>query len=975
MRSNALTLSRHVFCLIALFWAVSAFAADVPRETLERLADFKVEQAEIRHLNTTGKLSTAEYNSRYAALQKEATALWQSSYRLATKQEKESANTTLTGLTRTKLSLLEPRWAKEREEFRQEGYRQQKETAAAIDKDARAAAEFQRQRLLLQRQFARGTIDQGTFAAKDKEAQDAIEALRKPFQDAGGANRFDARLTQLTKAIADHSESVEPRPKAPATTEGKESDKPAGRGGEPDFDGDVKRAAEALVKSEEIAWKVHKKEGNPASYTPAAVSHSRELSRLRMRYQAENKLQLFEAAYTRMAAPGIQAIKLKYQPEAYRPPVTIVQKPPTPPQTDFTLAYWLGGGALGLGFLWLVFRKKTPEQPPVPPITDIHGTAKWAPHQISTEEPATVARGVHFGKSSHPDSAPILPGIPVTSLPEAHTLIVSRTRGGKGTTVLVPTLLRYASSMLVIDPKGENAAITARTRRDQLRQSVYIINPWGEMKDLYAKLGFQTATFNPLDAIHRNDPNAVSIAQNLAATICPGSHEEKAKFWQGSAADILAAVLLWVAYQPGETKTLARARELVTQSREDFRKNVLTPMMASTAFDGAIKEMISQYYDLAPETYSGIIAHLSESTKFLSDPQIKASTASSSFSMGDLRDVLMTVYLVIPHDRLETQGTWLRLIIAAATQAIKLRAQRQPVPPHRCMFLIDEFGSIGHIPAILRDIAVMAGAGLDFTLVVQGIDQLEHHYKEQKKTILNNCAYKWFCYINELETAKYLSESLGKKTVRTTSKSTSTGTSGEHPTAGESTSYSETGRPLLMPDEIMNLGRDVAILLHPTTYPQYLRPVNYSKLTEAYAYLSATHPRFYWTPPLTYDPNPYWHDHEKEEREKRERERQAREKQQRENQEREARERAQREGARQEKQKEDQQKGTGQSRPASNIKFTRKEAFQFLGLPETATQKEIRAKYNHMMKACHPDTGGSNEIARLLNAAKEVLLD
>jgi len=59
-------------------------------------------------------------------------------------------------------------------------------------------------------------------------------------------------------------------------------------------------------------------------------------------------------------------------------------------------------------------------------------------------------------------------------------------------------------------------------------------------------------------------------------------------------------------------------------------------MAASSAFGGAIREMVSPYLDLAQETYSGIMANLSENTKFLSDPQTKAATASSSFSMADL---------------------------------------------------------------------------------------------------------------------------------------------------------------------------------------------------------------------------------------------------------------------------------------------------------------------------------------------------
>ena len=52
---------------------------------------------------------------------------------------------------------------------------------------------------------------------------------------------------------------------------------------------------------------------------------------------------------------------------------------------------------------------------------------------------------------------------------------------------------------------------------------------------------------------------------------------------------------------------------------------------------------------------------------------------------------------------------------------------------HRCMFLVDEFGSIGHIADVPRDIVIMAGYGLDLTLIVQGLDQLKHHYGEGRR--------------------------------------------------------------------------------------------------------------------------------------------------------------------------------------------------------------------------------------------------
>jgi type IV secretion system protein VirD4 len=860
MRSGTLILSRHVFFLIALFWAVSVLAAPVPRETLERLAEINVERAEIRQLYTIGNLSSADYNSRTAGLDKETADLWQP-YRLAsqiTPEERQAATTTIDGLTRTKLSILEPRWQKEQAEFREAGKRRQDQTGVELEQDAHKAVRFQRERLLLQRQLDRKEIDQDTFTQKDREAQTAITALRKKFEDAGGGwpRRFDERLTLLTKAQADNLDTALPQSRVPATIEGQGP----GRGGEPDFERDVKLAAEILTKEEENSFKFDKKQLSSDIFRETAVVYGNDRGRLRSRYQAisPKRGEQFEAAYTSMAAPALQALRMKYYPEKYRPAAPTGQRTqPPPPATDYSLYYWIGGGVLLLLIIGYFGKdEKTVSPAPAKP-SDIHGSAQWVRHHTKPTAERCVRRGVTFGKSSYPKIPANTIGAPVTSLPETHSLIVARTRAGKGTRVILPTLLRYDQSMLVIDPKGENAAVTGRIRRDSLGHKVHILNPWGELAEHYASLGFSTATYNPLDALDRNDPNVVAIAQNFATTICPTPADSRDPFWSRSAANILTAVLLWITDRPDEQKTLARAREIVTLSRSAFKRAFMTKMVKSDAFSGAIRELVGQYHDLADETYGSIATHVIESTKFISDPQIKASTASSSFSTNDILDEYMTVFLVIPHDRIETHATWLRLVIASTMQAIKKRARITPPRHHRCMFLIDEFGSIGHMTGLPQDIAIMAGYGLDFTLVVQGLDQLEHHYGPAKNTILSNCGFKWFCYIADLDTAKYLSQTLGKKTVATTSKSQSTGTSGQNPTAGESTSHGETGRDLLTPDEILNLGRDVAILLNPSTAPYYLRPVDYWDLTRKFAHLAQDYPSLYWKPPLAYDDNPY----------------------------------------------------------------------------------------------------------------------
>ena len=50
------------------------------------------------------------------------------------------------------------------------------------------------------------------------------------------------------------------------------------------------------------------------------------------------------------------------------------------------------------------------------------------------------------------------------------------------------------------------------------------------------------------------------------------------------------------------------------------------------------------------------------------------------------------------------------------------------------------------------------------------------------------------------------------------------------------------------------------------------------------------------------------------------------------------------------------------------------QAHEVLGLKAGATEEEIRAAYNRLMKRVHPDRGGSDFFAKQLNAARDVLL-
>ncbi len=60
--------------------------------------------------------------------------------------------------------------------------------------------------------------------------------------------------------------------------------------------------------------------------------------------------------------------------------------------------------------------------------------------------------------------------------------------------------------------------------------------------------------------------------------------------------------------------------------------------------------------------------------------------------------------------------------------------------------------------------------------------------------------------------------------------------------------------------------------------------------------------------------------------------------------------------------------------PPADAAMTRPQAYEVLGLQPGATPDEIREAHRRLMRAAHPDAGGSTWIATRLNQARDILL-
>src|ERR1700726_4646111 len=138
---------------------------------------------------------------------------------------------------------------------------------------------------------------------------------------------------------------------------------------------------------------------------------------------------------------------------------------------------------------------------------------------------------------------------------ERHLLLFGPNGTGKGTRFLIPNLLSIKDrSIVVIDPKGELAAVTADYRRTL--GDVVLLNPFGV-------LGLGSEGFNPLAALDPDSPHFYDDAAALGEALI--KVEGKDPHWTESAQGLIVALIMWEKLQRGDKANLENVREMLTE--------------------------------------------------------------------------------------------------------------------------------------------------------------------------------------------------------------------------------------------------------------------------------------------------------------------------------------------------------------------------------------------------------------------------
>lgn len=387
-----------------------------------------------------------------------------------------------------------------------------------------------------------------------------------------------------------------------------------------------------------------------------------------------------------------------------------------------------------------------------------------------------------------------------------HLLTVAPTRAGKGVSSIVPNILTYPGSIFVIDPKGENADISLPARY-KISPYYYVVDPWGLVGRAKA------ARFNPLDWLDASDVDINENAMIIADSLVVKSDGGKNLFWEEEAKALLMGLILYVATDRDEqdTRHLGRVRDLLMLDGQELKNLFMrmsfsdNPIVASSGARALQKEA---------ELLSNVLATTQAQTHFLDSPRIRESLSASDFRFEDLKDRTVSIYLVLPADRLETFGRWLRLLVQ---QAITVNARRPNVQPaHPVLFMLDEMAALGKLDSVQSAYGLMSGFGMQLWGIVQDLSQLERIYGKGWQTFVANSGVIQYFGSRDQMSAEYFSKLCGVTTVMTISSSFSRAISsatGGGSTTTSSSSYGESARNLALPDELMTLPREKQLIL------------------------------------------------------------------------------------------------------------------------------------------------------------------
>jgi type IV secretion system protein VirD4 len=417
-----------------------------------------------------------------------------------------------------------------------------------------------------------------------------------------------------------------------------------------------------------------------------------------------------------------------------------------------------------------------------------------------------------------------------------NMMLLAPPGGGKTKSVLIPTIYYNGlvnkvtkgkgASMLLTDCKGELLNTCAEFLKEMGYRVMYLDfrYPMKSFKD-NLMIGINNEIDKYKSDIDEGEKimhyaKAERYAKTLAASIVENlsteSKSDSSQFFNDTSKGLITALILLVAEYGDEGerhiisvfKLLIELNGLTEGSTEALQKNKLEELLQHINNERILNFAGASMKADVRTSMNIFSSALGKLVSFI-DAELEQMVCDHSPELNEIDFIKQptAIFLVCP-DENTTRHFFASLYIRNTINELIAQAEENHgILNRKVMCLWDEFGNMPPI----KDADVLFSAarsrGIRVLIAIQSLAQLEKTYSHtMAKIIKESCQMTMFSFVAPLarETAEELSKSLGNRTIQ--SGSISTG-------KGNSTSIQMIGRPLMTPDEIINMQIGTFVLM------------------------------------------------------------------------------------------------------------------------------------------------------------------
>jgi hypothetical protein len=357
---------------------------------------------------------------------------------------------------------------------------------------------------------------------------------------------------------------------------------------------------------------------------------------------------------------------------------------------------------------------------------------------------------------------------------ERHAITAAGARSGKGAGLIIPNLLRWPHNVLHVDPSGENVAASWEAR-EAMGQQVGALDPF-QVANIPDRLRVSCnllAAINPKSLTARED--ALVVADGLVRRYDP-QHGQ----WDNKVVELLAGTVAFVRLS-GEPhrQTLLDVRAIL--NLPDDALGGVFQLMTELPDSGGLSRLaraagnigLASLKNPDKSPTGSAVGGAREHTSWIDSDGMEAALGDSDFNLSALKTGNCSLFLVIPSDYLVEHGRFLRLFVRCALNAMG-KGGKVDEPNtgdgkinRRCLFILDEFFSLGRVDEIAVAAGQMPKNGVHLWPFLQDLGQLLQLYGPNgADTFFSNSDAHIFFGNTDATTLKVISAGIGALTMQ-----------------------------------------------------------------------------------------------------------------------------------------------------------------------------------------------------------------